>query len=143
MDPFSIVALVGSCVKIAGGATTLVTDIHSLGQKYKNVEPAARLLVGQVSAIQIGVQRFSSWLDEHPPALSREDRIVLGRSLEDCDYLITHIHAHVSNITSSSGTPTFRRKARYIWDETTVREYRESLQSQVQALHFSLDVIQK
>ncbi|KAI9777720.1 MAG: hypothetical protein M1839_008639 [Geoglossum umbratile] len=143
MDPFSIVALVGSCVKIAGGATTLVTDIHSLGQKYKNVEPAARLLAGQVSAIQIGVQRFSSWLDDHPPALSREDRIVLGRSLEDCDYLITHIHAHVSNITSSSGRPTFRSKVRYTWDETSIREYRESLQSQVQALHFSLDVIQK
>ncbi len=141
MDPVTIFSLVALCGTIASRIAIVARDLNNLREKYQGVHMATEMLMAQVAALQTASARLSNWIESSSAALSEEEEHGLNRSLIACDNLIFNLHQHLSGLKSESEKFTFRTKTRYLWNEGTIKDFRELLQSQVQALSFYLQVM--
>lgn len=141
MDPFSIGSLVGTCINITVRAGKLGTDLYTLIQKYKYVARDAEDLSTQVLAIEGVVSKIQCWLDESPPFDSEADtklRSRLGQLLERCSNVLSRIDEITSTILTENEKPTFGRKAKYVWNEDSLKSSSDTLSKLSHALSLIL-----
>ena len=66
----------------------------------------------------------------------------LQQSLDACNALVEMVDLYVSRVGKGSGPFSFRSRVRFLWDEPEIKEAREILQLQIQALMFQFQIIQ-
>jgi hypothetical protein len=140
MDPVSVIGLVGTCMTITVRTTTVVSELHTLKTKYKNLEQSVGLFVVQISALRSAATRLSVWIQDSSDTLSKDEQLDLHHSLAACETLIELLHGYVSKVSKAKFS--FVSRTKYLWDESTIRECQSVLGSQVQALGFHLQILQ-
>ncbi|KAF1811846.1 hypothetical protein P152DRAFT_482869 [Eremomyces bilateralis CBS 781.70] len=147
MDPCSIFGLVTTCVTIAGGASRLVHQLHSLRTRLQSVDVRMQLLETQVRALKTATANISEWLKDSPEDFGRneEPAVDLGAVLEACDTLILLLQEHASKALSRVdrlGSIDLQAKIKTLWEEDDIKELQELLRNQVQSLNLMLQCFQ-
>lgn len=89
MDPLSAVSALASCLQVTSKAASVIRDIQTLCEKFKDAEHSIQLLIVQVLSIRTASTQILSWLEatSKTRANGANDELLtqLGTSLDACD----------------------------------------------------------
>jgi hypothetical protein len=140
MEPISAISLVASCGAIANKAVRMVYDLHQLIEKYSSVQMTVGVLVTHIHTIQSASERLKAWLETRQSRISEEDQRNIKESITTCDQIMGHIHDHIITYDKSA-SPGVKSNVQWLWNERTIREFRDLLNCQIQALSFHIQMI--
>jgi len=144
MDPASVLSLVSSCISITHRATATIIDLHTLRDKYQRVAQTVDILIGKLNSTKAATDTLSSWLSTEAAlrTLSGCVKDAFDSSLGPCQTALEGIQQHVAYVKNPTSTNvTFRGRVRHLWDEATVKEHVQNLDSQIITLNLLLQVI--
>ncbi|GAB1319690.1 hypothetical protein MFIFM68171_09900 [Madurella fahalii] len=137
MEAAALIGLITACATVAAKTGTLAADLNTLATKLKNAELTVHHFVAQLSSLRSASTRLAAWLSSHgADSLSEAEIADLQRSLDACHALAGLVKAHVDRIKKGQVGSVFgiKAKAKAAWNDEEMKEYRQSLQAQVQAL---------
>ncbi len=145
IDPISLVSLIGLCGSICCRVAQIITGLDALRESYKHARFAIEGLNAQINAVEAAASRLASWLRQSSQSLSETEYIGLGKSMSACANLISALEDYVADLGVEAGhsdNVSQGSKTRYVRHETSIKEFRDLLQCQVQALSFFLQALQ-
>lgn len=148
MEPISIFGLLSTAGTLASAITLTIKSLSDLRDKYKDADVRIRLLIGELSTVKSALTQISDWthyLDE----THRQADVVEGLSvsLEGCQLalnsLAEEVHSLLGGVSAESGMSLgFRIRARYTWNESSLKDHEGRLHAQVAALQLLLQAVQ-
>ena len=145
MDPASIAGLVGTCLTIAGGATSFIRGINDLRTRYKELNDNVQALVTQTGAVRSAANSIQKWLNSNGAGLGKEERQSMSDSLQACGIIINSMRDGVRDVigerAKGSGRWKFWDKAKFLWDQSQMDQYAIRLDHQVVALSLHLQAL--
>jgi hypothetical protein len=144
IDPISLLSLIGLCGSICCRVAQIVTSLDALKESYKNTRLAIEGLNAQINAVEAAASRLASWLRQSSQSLSETEYIGLEKSISACANLISALEGYVAEGVEAGDPDNVSQgsKTRYVRHETSIKEFRDLLQCQVQALSFFLQALQ-
>ena len=143
MDPTSALGLAAACLGIVTKLGVTINTLHNLRGKYKNSDRTISFFIIHLTTLRSASNRLSDWIEQSSlTTLSVGEKVDLQQSVDACNALVEMIDLYVSRVGKGSGPFSFGSRVRFLWDEAEIREAREILQLQVQALMFQFQIIQ-
>jgi len=143
MDPASALGLAAACLGIVTKLGVTINTLHNLRGKYKNSDRTISFFIIHLTTLRSASNRLSDWIERSSlTTLSVGEKVDLQQSVDACNALVEMIDLYVSRVGKGSGPFSFGSRVRFLWDEAEIREAREILQLQVQALMFQFQIIQ-
>ena len=132
---------IGAVIAVIGSVATLAKRLTEVKEKYDNAAIYITLACMQLSTMRSALEAIRDWRSSVSDTsdLSRQLHEDLGVSLKCCAILIDVINAKLGEAGYTVG---LKQKIRYVWLESTLREYISNLEGQVGALSLLLNIFQ-
>ncbi len=149
MDPASIVGLISASGTIVSAITLTVKGLSDIRGKYAGADLRIRLLIGQLSTVKSALNQIRDWVEYNLVDSPTQAELVEGLnvSLDGCkaamDVLAEEVTGLVGDASPGSRlNPTFRTRAKYVWNESSMKDHQDRLHAQVAALQLLLQAAQ-
>jgi hypothetical protein len=145
METASVIALVGSAVKLGDAVLRTSIRLSSLISRYRKVDLFVTLLVGQLYTVRTALNQLStleqtsitSTASSNPEWLAG-----LTTARDGCSELITLLDEQLDRLEKSeNGGLNVGSKILYLWKGAEMKEFLDRLFHQVNALNLLLNVI--
>jgi hypothetical protein len=144
MDPLTILGGVGAAAGIIATITKTIKGLSDLQTKYTNADMSIRQLMRQLMVIKASLIQIQDWT-ENLRSSPRERELVeaFTISLDGCQEAMEAMCEEVTKLVQDAMAGDRRMmRARYVWNEETMRDHQGRLDSQVQALQLLLSAVQ-
>lgn len=148
MDPVSIIGLLSTAGTIAATVTCTIKSLSQLRGQYEDADLRIRLLIGELSAVKSALTQIHDWTHYLDDGHKQRDVLEgLQISLDGCqlamDALAEEINLLLVGTSSGDGSGMgFKRRAKYVWNENTLKEHENRLRAQISALQLLLQAVQ-
>lgn len=125
--------------------TKLVKGLSDLQSKYKEAENSIRLLIRQLTSMKASLIQISDWTQLNLAGSPREDELVeaFKIALDGCQEAMQSMADEVAKLVQDAIAGDSRTmRARYVWNEESMKDHQARLDSQVQALQLLLSAVQ-
>lgn len=139
MEAAAGIGIAAACVTITARIASLMNDLKTIQAKWKNSQTTVGQLITQLSTLKTASTRLSKWLESNPIDVSSAERENLQTSLFSCLSIVGEIQKHVSKVQEKKFGAI--GKAGWLWSESEVKGYKDSLQLHIQSLSFHLQTI--
>lgn len=144
-DPLSILGGVGAAAGIIATITKTVKNLSDLQTKYSEAEMSIRQLMRQLMAIKASLSQIQDWTELNLSRSPRERELVeaFNISFDGCKEAMNAMADEVAVLAQDALAGDRRlMRARYVWNEESMKDHQERLDSQVQALQLLLSAVQ-
>lgn len=145
MDPLTIIGGVGAAAGIIATITKTVKGLSDLQSKYSEAETSVRQLIRQLTAIKASLIQIRDWTELNLHGSPREKELVdaFQIALEGCQEAMEKMADEVAKLVQDALAGDRRTmRARYVWNEESMKDHQDRLDSQVQALQLLLSAVQ-
>lgn len=140
MDPISVIGLIGSVFGIVDVIGKSVASLIDLQSRYQVVDLKVRLMISNLSMIKATLGCIADVINKGP-VLSGNSQFLemLSTSLEGCEVMIAAIDNRLSTLQrNGNGGLATSSKMSMLWDESTMNDYLNILNHQINALNLLL-----
>lgn len=144
-DPFTILGGVGAAAGIIVTITKTIKGLSDLQSKYSEAETSIRQLIRQLMAIKAALRQIQDWIELSLSSSLRERDMVeaFNTSLEGCKEAMEAMGEEVTRLVQAALAGDKRSmRVRYVWNEESMKDHQDRLDSQVQALQLLLSAVQ-
>lgn len=150
MDPASIVGLISASGTIVSAITFTVKGLSDLRGRYAGADVRIRLLIGELSTVKSALNQIQDWVEYNLVGAPTEEDLVDGLhiSLDGCKVAMTVLAEEVAALTGTTASNasqfnlSLSSRARYAWNESSMKEHQDRLHAQVAALQLLLQAAQ-
>ena len=149
MDPASIVGLVSASGTIIKAITATVKGLSDLRGKYAGADLRIRLLIGELSTVKSALNQIHDWIEYNLVDSPTEADLVEGLSisLDGCQAAMDVLAEEVAWLgggfaPSSRLDVNLRTRAKYAWNESSMKDHQDRLHAQIAALQLLLQAAQ-
>jgi hypothetical protein len=144
-DPLTILGGVGAAGGIIVTITKIIKGLSDLQSKYTDAEISIRSLIKQLMTIKAALRSIQDWIEMSLSGSLKERDLVeaFSTSLEGCKEAMEAMGDEVTRLVQDALAGDKRMmRARYVWNEESMKDYQARLDSQVQALQLLLSAVQ-
>lgn len=151
MDPLSIT---GTVLSITARCLTTAKALYDLREKYKDAQVIISAIYTESTVISASLSRIQSLVLQDPDALSKqlqfrpELETVFDTALTGCMVVFSVLDDEVQKLTTAGADAVgsaklgFKAKARYLWNEATMKELLQQIRGQQTAITLLIQGLQ-
>ncbi|RHZ72801.1 hypothetical protein CDV55_108496 [Aspergillus turcosus] len=117
--------------------------LFSLQRKLKDSGFHLQIISSQIVAVNAAITHIQSWLDTYTADTCLANGVAedLKLSLNGCSSLLAIFSEQVADLDSGHDALSWTDRVKFVWNETELKNYRDMLRDQVQALSLLLQVV--
>lgn len=146
MDPASLLGAISASGAIVGAIAKTLHGLHEVREKFHGADVSVGLLMSELTAVKAAIIQIEDWVrfSSRNKPVPADLGPALEISLEGCKTAMDVLAAEVQNVLDdlSPEGPRFQFRARYVWNESTMKEHQLRLHTQVSALQLLLQAVQ-
>lgn len=140
MEPTAILSLVSACLGVTSGAVSAVHKLYEARELYGDAKAAVQAIEIKLSTLKFTLTMLHVWTEQLVGPRSPFPGFVeqLSEQIQGCLGVISAVRAKIE-FKQDLGR---MERARFVWNESSIRSLERALDSQVQALQTLLLVSQ-
>ena len=139
MEPASIVGLISASAALAKLAFLGIRELQMAHETYRDTEYSVDGVLSKLSVLRFSLGNLEIWGRSISSDEAAADLLIqLEVSITECTRVMTGIIAKLKPPPQEGFT--FRDKARFTWNKSTLKECESELDSQMQAMQLLLQV---
>jgi hypothetical protein len=144
MDPATILSLVSASSSLTLKCGTIIKDLYQLAERYKHAEISILSIIDECRTIELAWSRIEQWATHNLQSCddyeALQDRLQL--SLYSGSLVMSELAKDLASVQDAPQISTFRRKTKFVWNQSLFKEHQDRIRGQVCALTLLLEVIQ-
>ena len=142
MDPISVFGVTSAAIQVITTIGSTVKGLAEIRNKFIAADQSIRSLISQLSSIKSALSIIHDWIDNDLVVSPTQSDFVdaLSAAIEGCSETMDVLSEEVANLVGSAAAENigFRTRTRFVWNESSMKDHQDRLQSQVAALQFLL-----
>ena len=136
-----MISAITTCMSLTKVTVSSLQSMWVLKQKYDQVDVSITGIVSKLRIIDFSLAALEIWAHDKEGRKEANAGLVhqLESSIQACVAVVSGINAKV---ISGAETPGMREKLKFLWGETSIRNYERDLHSQMVALQLLLATAQ-
>ena len=137
MDPLSLLGGVSAVGAIAAAITKTIKNLSDARGRYEGADLTIQSLIYELTTVKFALNQIHQWAHNHLPSSPTRGELVqaLNVSLEGCRLAVDIMAEDVALLVTNN---PFLRSVKVVWNEASMRDHQNRLQSQVAALQLLL-----
>lgn len=137
MDPLSLIGGVSAVGAIATAITKTIKSLSDARGRFEGADLTIQSLIYELTTVKFALSQIQEWARNHIPSSPTQRELVQGFkvSLEGCRLAVDIMAQEVALLVTNN---PFWRSVKVVWNEASMRDHQNRLQSQVVALQLLL-----
>ena len=144
-DPVTVFSIITGSAGLVLQCGKIFKDLHQLVEQYKSAQLTILSMTGYLETVQWAWRRISSVVDHWTAEDIDQDFLdQIYRRLQCGKFVMSALEYDLQNFQSSSTTDSFsfRKRTKFVWNEGVLKDHRERLRDQVEAMNLFNSAIQ-
>lgn len=144
MDPATSLSLVSSSSNLALKCGKVVKELYQLAESYRDAEVSILSIITECRTIELAWNRIERWVAQNLGSI--EDHEILQERLQLSLYsgslVMGELEKDLAEVQGNPQFSTFRRRTKYLWNESLFKEHQHRIRGQICALTLLIEVMQ-
>ena len=140
MDPASAIGIASAAIQIITTIGSTVKGLAEIRNKFVAADQSIRSLISQLSSIKSALSIINDWIENDLIVSPAQSDFVdaLNAAMDGCSETMDALSEEVAKLVGSAAAENigFRTRTRFVWNESSMKDHQDRLQSQVAALQF-------